>query len=296
MSQFDVFLAHNSLDKPLVREIAKKLEQRGLKAWLDEQQIPPGRSFQDEVQQAIPVVKSAAVFIGSQGLGRWQSWELKVFISQCVENNIPVIPVLLPGINSLPEYLVFLKNFRWIHFSTKVDDEKALDLLEWGITGHKPQRNLHFNDEKPGQNPQQKSLKKFDIFLCYNNEDYEEVKEIGRSLKKQNIRPWLDVWETSKGTSWQELLAEVILNINSVAVCIGKNGGPWKQKEMEDLVWEFTELERSVIPVYLKNAPQVSKLPVYLRRLEKVDFREQEKEPIAQLISLIKKKNQQGEA
>ncbi|WP_292866699.1 hypothetical protein [Nostoc sp. LPT] len=53
-----------------------QLVRRGLKPWLDEEQIRPGYSFQDEIQQAIPVVKCAAIFIGSQGLGRLQSWEL----------------------------------------------------------------------------------------------------------------------------------------------------------------------------------------------------------------------------
>ncbi|MBD2358884.1 DUF3110 domain-containing protein [Tolypothrix sp. FACHB-123] len=168
---FDVFLAHNSLDKPLVKEIAKLLKLRGLKPWLDEEQIPPGRSFQDEIQQAIPIVKTAAVFIGYQGLGRWQNWELKVFISQCVENKIPVIPVLLPGVSNLPENLVFLKEFRWINFLTQTNEEEALDLLEWGITGQKPQRNLQLNNKKPGQVPTEKSISinTFLYVLIYNN-------------------------------------------------------------------------------------------------------------------------------
>jgi hypothetical protein len=137
--QFDVFLAHNSQDKPLVRAIANQLKQRGLNPWLDEEQIPPGRAFQDEIQQAIPLSKSAAIFLGLQGLGSWQSWELKALISQCVKKNIPVIPVLLPDVPNLPEHLLFLEQFRWVSFSDRIDDENALYLLEWGITGQKPE-------------------------------------------------------------------------------------------------------------------------------------------------------------
>lgn len=37
---FDVFLAHNSIDKPQVRAIAVELKRRGLNPWLDEEQIP----------------------------------------------------------------------------------------------------------------------------------------------------------------------------------------------------------------------------------------------------------------
>ncbi|QSJ16488.1 GUN4 domain-containing protein [Nostoc sp. UHCC 0702] len=139
MAEFDVFLAHNSLDKPEVQYIAVALKRRNLRPWIDDEQIPPGRTFQDEIQQAIPLVRSAAIFIGVRGLGRWQSWELKALINQCVKRNIPVIPVLLPGVEQLPENLIFLQEFRWICFSESISDEHALSLLEWGITaGKKP--------------------------------------------------------------------------------------------------------------------------------------------------------------
>ncbi len=41
---FDVFLCHNSLDKPLVRKIHDILEELGIRAWLDEKQLRPGFS------------------------------------------------------------------------------------------------------------------------------------------------------------------------------------------------------------------------------------------------------------
>ncbi len=142
VTEFDVFLAHNSQDKPQVETIAGELKRRGLRPWLDKEQIPPGRWFQDIIQQAITQVKSAAIFIGPSGLGKWQALELRSFISQCVEADLPVIPVLLPGVNNIPEKLLFLKELNWVRFTHKVDDAEALDNLEWGITGKHPQRNL----------------------------------------------------------------------------------------------------------------------------------------------------------
>ena len=138
-SDFDVFLAHNSLDKPQVEAVARKLQQRGIKYWLDKEQIPPGRWFQDVIQQAIPNVKSAAIFIGVNALGKWQKVELRSFISRCVEADIPVIPVLLPNVDNIPENLLFLKELNWVKFSQSIDKKEALDNLEWGITGKKPQ-------------------------------------------------------------------------------------------------------------------------------------------------------------
>ncbi|MDM8532809.1 toll/interleukin-1 receptor domain-containing protein [Anaerolineales bacterium HSG25] len=137
--EFDVFLAHNSKDKPAIRKIYEYLKSKNLRPWLDEEEIAPGRSFQEIIQAAIPKSHSVAVFIGEHDLGNWQSLELKVFISQCVEKDIPVIHVLLPetSFEQFPERLLFLQEFHGVDFKS-IDDQDALDNLEWGITGKKP--------------------------------------------------------------------------------------------------------------------------------------------------------------
>jgi hypothetical protein len=137
---FDVFLAHNSVDKPQVRTIATKLREQGIKPWLDEEQIPPGMSFQDEIQKAIPLIKAAAIIIGTQGLGKWQIMELRSLITKFVDRKIPVIPVLLPGVDNIPGDLLFLQELNWVKFE-QIDDSTAFYRLEWGITQVKP--DLH---------------------------------------------------------------------------------------------------------------------------------------------------------
>ena len=82
-------------------------------------------------------MNSAAICLGPCGLGRWEAVELGAFISQCVERGIPVIPVLLPGVEEIPEPLVFLRELNAVRFSA-VDDQAALDRLVWGIKGTKP--------------------------------------------------------------------------------------------------------------------------------------------------------------
>jgi hypothetical protein len=135
---FDIFLAHNSLDKKEVIKLAEQIKLRGLRPWLDIEQIPPGRWFQDVILRAIPKVKSAAIIIGPNGLGKWQILELKTFISRCVDEDIPVIPVLLPGAPALPPNLLFLNELTWVEFSENIEEKDELDKLIWGITGQKP--------------------------------------------------------------------------------------------------------------------------------------------------------------
>jgi hypothetical protein len=133
---FDVFLAHNSRDKELVARIAERLRERALHPWLDVEQVPPGRWFQDVIEAAVPRVRAAAIIIGIHGLGNWEHEELRVFLQQCTEANTPVIPVQL-GNAEIPTSLRFLRQRRWIDMPSPEDDE-ALDLLIWGITGQNP--------------------------------------------------------------------------------------------------------------------------------------------------------------
>ncbi len=138
--QFDVFLAHSSKDKSLIRQIYQTLKNRGMCPWLDEEEIAPGQHFQQEIQRAIGTVKAAAIFIG-EDLGRWQELELGALIQRCVSQSVRIIPVLLPGIESVPEDEYFLSQYQFVEFGETLHNEKAFDLLEWGITGIKP-KNL----------------------------------------------------------------------------------------------------------------------------------------------------------
>lgn len=70
-------------------------------------------------------------------MGTWQAMELKTFISQCVERDIPIIPVLLPEVTEIPESLLFLQQFNAVTFQKEIGDANALYRLEWGITGQK---------------------------------------------------------------------------------------------------------------------------------------------------------------
>jgi hypothetical protein len=64
--------------------------------------------------------------------------ELRAFMSRCVKENKPVIPVLLPGVSEFPEPLGFLAQLNHVSFAESVDEKEILDLIQWGITGSKP--------------------------------------------------------------------------------------------------------------------------------------------------------------
>jgi hypothetical protein len=127
--------------------------------------------------------------------------------------------------------------------------------------------------------------KDFDVFLCHNGKNKDEIKRIGEMLKEQGILPWLDEWELRPGIPWQHLLQQQIKQIKSAAVFVGKDGiGPWQQQEIAAFLREFVKRRCPVIPVLLAKAPKQPRIPPFLEGMTWVDFREQAPDPMARLI------------
>jgi hypothetical protein len=146
---FDVFLCHNSEDKPAVREIAQKLAEKSIRPWLDEEEIRPGTSWQTALGQQIESIKSAAVFVGKSGLGPWQDQEIQALLNQFVKRKCPVIPVVLPSAKTTPDLPWTLGNLHWVDFRT---DAQPLKRLIWGITGQKPNELGNLPDSQKTRN------------------------------------------------------------------------------------------------------------------------------------------------
>ncbi|MBF0552746.1 MAG: toll/interleukin-1 receptor domain-containing protein, partial [Deltaproteobacteria bacterium] len=138
--QYDVFLCHNSQDKPVVRELGELLKQRGLKVWLDEWELIPGDRWLQVIQNLIANKKilSAAVLVGLDGFGPWHKQEVEGFLIWSINHGLRVIPVLLPNSPSDLELPPFLASLTWVDLREGLS-QKNLDRLVWGITGVKPE-------------------------------------------------------------------------------------------------------------------------------------------------------------
>ena len=133
---FDVFLSHNSKDKPAVVELAEAMKDRGLRPWLDQWELVPGRPWQEALEAVIETVPSAAILVGRDGLGPWEEVEMRACLAEFVKRDLPVIPVLLPDAPEAPKLPMFLRGFTWVDL--RGDPCPGLDRLMWGITGEKP--------------------------------------------------------------------------------------------------------------------------------------------------------------
>jgi WD40 repeat protein/energy-coupling factor transporter ATP-binding protein EcfA2 len=139
---YDVFLSHNSADKPAVEAIARRLrEEGGLTPFLDKWHLIPGEPWQEALEEAIDASGSCAVFLGPAGLGSWENEEMRAALDIRVQQpEFRVIPVLLPGAN-LPErgrLPRFLARLTWVDFRPGLDDPDAFHRLVCGIQGIAP--------------------------------------------------------------------------------------------------------------------------------------------------------------
>jgi hypothetical protein len=137
---FDVFLSHNSKDKPVVTEIARILRNDyELKPWLDIWQRIPGSPWEEMLEQGLTQSATVAVFIGDAGFGRWENEEMRVAVNALVgKQTVRVIPVLLPGAPEQPELPMFLSRYTWVDLRNGYQAKDLLFELFCGIAGISP--------------------------------------------------------------------------------------------------------------------------------------------------------------
>ena len=114
---FTAFLCHNSADKPAVAAIARALEDRGVRVWLDRWNLIPGEPFVPKIEEALNSCSAVAVFIGPSGRSPWQNKEMELAINRAAKAVPPlrVIPVLLPlGLRETESS--FLNAATWVEF------------------------------------------------------------------------------------------------------------------------------------------------------------------------------------
>jgi hypothetical protein len=109
----NVFLCHNTADKPIVRELNKRFKQEGIITWFDEDQLIPGQIWQNELEKQIDNISKVCVFVGKKGVGPWQNVEIRAFLAEFVERGCIVIPVILPDVVNVPDLPLFLRQMMW---------------------------------------------------------------------------------------------------------------------------------------------------------------------------------------
>lgn len=157
--EFDVFLSHHSRDKPWVIALKASLVERGVKVWLDQDEIRPGDRFVDALEQAVQVSRSVALILSHESLkSAWvkDEYQRALVLRNSSRPQLRLIPCLI-GNATLPG---FLGNLHWVDFRDASSFENRVDDLCFGITGRKPERQ---GDAAPDLRPAETKVTAGDI-------------------------------------------------------------------------------------------------------------------------------------
>ena len=125
----DLFLSYNSRDNAAVQQVHTLLEVRGVSVFRDRESLDLGLVSVEQLEQAIGRVRGVVVFLGPNGLGRWQQRERDLALHrQTNEPTFPVIPVLLPG-SKAGDYSGFLLLNTCADLRGGLNDPDTLDAI-----------------------------------------------------------------------------------------------------------------------------------------------------------------------
>ncbi len=118
---------------------------------------------------------------------------------------------------------------------------------------------------------------RYDLFLCYNSKDRDEVLKIKEMLREREVKSFLDCHDLAPGQPWRPALEQQIPNFRAAAVFLGKHGYGRTQEGESDLLIDRAELEKTqgrlfpVVPVILPDGPE--KAEGFLSRYTWIDLR-----------------------
>src|SRR5262249_23544446 len=94
IKRYDVFLCHNSADKPAVESVAGHLKQEiGIEPFLDKWCLVPGEPWQEGIEEALDQSATCAVFVDASGIGPWENEEMRAALERRVKDpTFRVIP------------------------------------------------------------------------------------------------------------------------------------------------------------------------------------------------------------
>ena len=94
---YDVFLSHNSKDKPAARALCTALTAQGCSVFFDDRDLENDRIAGSEIDSAIDKTLVFAGCWGPAGVGRYQNFELDIGFSFAIDSKFSLITVILPG-------------------------------------------------------------------------------------------------------------------------------------------------------------------------------------------------------
>jgi hypothetical protein len=124
-----------------------------------------------------------------------------------------------------------------------------------------------------------RALGQWQVFLCHNSNDKQQVRELRDRLFDEGIVAWFDENEVNPGRRFVPKIEEGLAHVDAVIVARGSNGfGEWQQLEYGVALNEYVRRSRSggralkIIPVALPGAPPLKEWTGFLGTFNGVEF------------------------
>jgi len=139
---YDVFLSHSSKDKPVVRRLAKRLRQDGLKVWFDEWEIRPSDSIPRKIDEGLERSGVLVLCMSANSLGSdWAAVESQAFrFTDPLNRELRFIPLRLDD----AEPRAALRQFAyvdWRHGGSHESDVRLLGACKARLGEASPRRD-----------------------------------------------------------------------------------------------------------------------------------------------------------
>jgi hypothetical protein len=127
---FDAFLSYHSGDGDWVAALKAALESKGIRVWLDTEQIRPGDLFPGALARAVGAVRCVIIVLSPGSVASaWVEEEYNLALA----HRRQVIPALIDDV----EPPGFLAGRSWVDFRDEGQFQASLEQLIFGITGRR---------------------------------------------------------------------------------------------------------------------------------------------------------------
>lgn len=283
-----VFLCHASQDKPIVRELYRRLLAEGwIDPWLDEEKLLPGQDWTIGTEKAVETTDAMVVCISNASVTKegYVHREIRFGLSlaqEMPEGKIYILPARIEDA-SVPNSL---SGLQWVNLY----EDNGYSLLIRGLK--------HIANVLGIPHPQAQIIipkRRLKVFLCHESSESKFAREFYYRLNSENwIDPWFDEENLLPSQRWDLEIEKAIINSDVVLVFLSEmsvNKAGYYQKELR-LVSE-TSLEKPeetifVVPIRLDDVkiprrfdsmmhvdyfPEPSKKNSYLKVLESLKMR-----------------------
>jgi len=245
-----IFLCHSSKDKFFVRELASKLQEKGVRVWLDEAEIKVGDSLTERIGNAIDKMDYFGVVLSKHSISsQWVQRELQIAIGKELnDKKVVVLPLLLEPV----EIPVFLRDKLYADFTTPELFNKTFPMLlkALGVKPSKP-KPIVKPDSTPIEpivkslTPIQRRLAEFedigiidiDINKSYNPDPRKALYNMYLNLSKAPPDEWQQIFDAERRfprhTMWRRAWIE---GANIVIYCVPEELEEYHMKDiLEDV-------------------------------------------------------------